>query len=551
MKSNGKKSKEFERFAKLYFYVLQRPPWAPPSSRMLKYEVLGGIPGYVATLKHLQPHIILDAIERGLGRSSKAERDAVVECMLVFLDTLIELGKYQKQATSEDGERKVPERASSDPNPISHGIPYINIQQDLITRARHCCYGDSWASRLGGVAALNALSKKMPQQLLSYAANYMIRALLAVLRSLPDSAVEEIQEITSTATDIVKRSLELPEDIDGKESESKDDLDNENPKTVTTRRGKRSKRTGTQGARKKQKSSPTAQASSKSADDMELQDKAKDPSVHEKDAARLQNDLLQAVMSSKNNTAVRLAAIKCLEIVANQLGTSIGQILNHILTRQSASKVLLERRILPLRSIPTQTNYAHSMAFLLRNCPGELELTPSLGAFIADSCTIMEIDETLVANNSNMRGQPPKPEAIHKLQVACAEVLVAALEWPAFREANEATIINHIWDSPGEINIPIQQLKERMMKVFVRSLGSSNRQLIDLCESGISVGSKYHMLEKQVLQDALRPILMDIAMYQKINIQLLDHLHRLLVSVILLHKRQVLRKYICLTTEFY
>ena len=501
---------------------------------MLKYEVLGGIPGYVATLKHLQPHIILDAFERGLARSNKAERDAVVECMLVFLDTLIELGKYQKQASNEDIDSKVGERISSDQDPVSNSIPYINIQQDLITRARHCCYGDSWASRLGGVAALDALSRKMPQQLLSYAANYVIRALLAVLRSLPDSAVEEIEEITSIATDIVRRSLEIPDDIDGKESEVKDDLDNENPKTVTTRRGKRSKRTGTQGSRKKQKNSPTAQASSKSAEDVDLQDKTKESlGLHEKDAARLQNDLLQAVMSSKNNMAVRLAAIKCLEIVANQLGTSIGQILNHILTRQSASKVLLERRILPLRSIPTQTNYAHSMAFLLKNCPGELELTPSLTAFIADSCTIMEIDETLIANNSNMRGQPPKPEAIHKLQVACTEVLVAALEWPAFRESNDAMIINHIWDSPGEISVPIQQLKERMMKVFVRSLGSSNRQLLDLCEIGISVGSKYNLLEKQVLQDALRPILMDIAMFQKLSIQLLDHLHRLLVRITL------------------
>ncbi len=37
------------------------------------------------------------------------------------------------------------------------GFLLYAVIQDLAQRAMHCCYGDSWPARLGGVAALKLL----------------------------------------------------------------------------------------------------------------------------------------------------------------------------------------------------------------------------------------------------------------------------------------------------------------------------------------------------------------------------------------------------------
>lgn len=509
----------------MFLLIFQIPPFAPPSSRMMKYEVLGGIPAYVATLKHLQPHVLLDAFQEGLKRENGKERAAVVDCMSVFLDTLIQVGKVQQDAKKEEDSVQDDDKSTSIRERFSQEIPYLNVQQDLLARARHCCYGDSWASRMGGVSALEALAKRMPQPLLLCAAHYIAKALIAVLRSLPDNAGKEIEMVTNVLIEVVDRSLGAPENEKDEDDKKEQDDEEEVP---VTRRGKRGKR-GSQSARKKQKGSPPPELEKSSG---EAASRIKISTGLEKDAARLQNDLLQAIMSSKNNSAVRTAASRCLEILATRSGTSIGSMLDQILSSQPTSKSLLERRILPLRSIPTQTNYAHSMAFLFLHCPDELSLTPSLGAFIADSCTIMEMEEAQISANISMRGQTPRTEVISKLQSACMEVLVSALKWPSFRETRNLDVINHSWDPPGEFNIPVEKLRERIARVFVRRLGSSDCHQVQLCEEGIKLCLEHNLLEKSVLQEALSPILYDLANYNTLTVNLLEHLHRLLVSTV-------------------
>ena len=506
---------------------LQIPPSAPPSSRIVKYDVLGGIPAHIATLKHLQPHVLLDAFQEGLKQDAAWEREAVIECMSVFLDTLIAIGRVQISSNEQTEGEEEDYKSASLRERLSKDLPYFNVLQDLITRARHCCYGDTWSSRMGGVMALDILADRMPRALLLVAAHYITRALMAVLRSFPDNALEEIDLVTSVTEKIVTRALSSR----GSEEEQKKDEpdeDMEQDDMPATRRGKRGKKSTGPTSRKKQKTSPSKQSNEKANDD-DFLDRSKGIAT-DKDASRLQNDLLQAVMSSKNNDAVRKAASKCLEILAKHSGTTVGAMLDQILKRQPASKSLLERRILPLRSLPTQANYAMSLAFLLRNCPNELELTPSLGAFIADSCTVLEIDENNIASTLSVRGQTPKPDMVSKLQVACLEVLVAALEWPAFSNAKDVSILNHIWDSLGEVNVPINQIRDRMARVFIRRLGSNDERQVSICQKGIKISLEKKLLEKTVLQEALRPVLVDLSVYQRLSLGVLNHVHRLLVS---------------------
>lgn len=557
---------------------LQTPPPAPPSSKVTKYGVRGGIPAHVATLKHLQPHVLLDAFQQGLKQNSAAARAAVVECMEVFLDTLVEVGEVQlrerkkkkeaeKEVDKEKEKAKEKEKESAEeddpvnpavPDPkakLSDTMPYLNVQQDLVMRAMHCCYGDNWPTRLGGVAALKALASRMPHEWLMRAANYLTKALMAVLRTLPDNAVKEQEDITAILLDIVRRALNLPAESktteeqqqqagqSGGEDDAPTNMEvepEEETAAQTGKRGKRTKRGGPQPARKRQQREEDASPSGKDAtppanaqpgkDGSEGDGPREDESMPD-GIRRLQNDLLQAVMSSKSNDAVRAAATQCLQLLAQNAKTSVGAMFSQMLSRQPSSRTLLERRMLPLRSIATQTNYAHSTAFLLRSCPEQLELTPSLATFVADSCTLMELDDQMLGSSVTVRGQPPKADVITKLQVACMEVLVAALNWPAFRDAKDQNVGNHNWAAPGEVAVPVQHLRDRIMKAFIRRLGSTSERVVALSVEGIETILKHKMLEKNMLQEALRPILMDLAVYQRMTLHLLRHVHRLLVSL--------------------
>lgn len=582
----------------------------------------------MATLKHLQPHVLLDAFQQGLHQNSAKARAAVVECMGVFLDTLQEVGAVQTRerekaaAAAEKDDATKTTKSKADKNVDAEGVhkaksstqdePYLNIQQDLVMRAMHCCYGDSWPSRLGGIAALEALSKRVPQRWLVRAASYIIKALMGVLRALPDNAAQEQEEITAVLLDIVRRALDLPESaveafiaepkttdvgatpvFDGKEAapmEVEQEPEEESA-AQTGKRGKRTKRGGAaQPPRKRQQrgstgeeGSPADSAAVAAAAATEATTPAAGaapPAVERGDddpvtdaARRLQNDLLGAVVSSKSNDAVRSAGTKCLRLLTHFTGLTVGALMKNMLGRnpsqepsvsgsqkngagastpetgrpsaaadprtpattqkpgqqQSRLGSLLERRMLPLRSISTQTNYAHSTAFLLRTCGEQLEFTSSLATFLADCCTIIELDDTVIATGAAVRGQAPKPEVTTKLHVACMEVLVAALAWPAFKASGDVEVKAHPWGQGGEmLTYTGQQLRDRMTMVFIRRLDSPHDEIEDLATQGLKITSANDMLEKKVLHEALRPILMNLAYYHRMTVKLLRHVHRLM-----------------------
>ena len=596
---------------------------------MDSYTVCGGVPAYVATLKHLQPQVLLDAIQQGLRQNSEKTRSAVVECMGVFLDTLVDVGQVQHRekakakAVGGEGDKAGGE---GEKQPIKTGTlsdePYLNVQQDLVMRAMHCCYGDSWPSRLGGIAALEALAKRVPQKWLVRAASYIIKALMSVLRALPPNAAKEQEEITAVLLDIVRRALDLPESAldvfndddktgdaaaaaaasnapaapadEGKEAPMEVEVEPEEEAAAQTgKRGKRTKRGGAQPPRKRQarggasagedNSPATTPAAAAAAEPATPAEPQQPPQRSEDDpildaARRLQNDLLGSVVSSKSNDAIRTAGTKCLRLLTHFTGLTVGALVKNMMERnpqetpvsaqrggggssnasapastpqqaqgkgegaaaktpgpvkgmQQTSRLgtLLERRMLPLRSISTQTNYAHSTAFLLRTCGEQLvEFTPSLATFLADCCTLMECDDSKIASSALVRGQPPKPEVIAKLQIACMEVLVASLSWPAFRAADAVTIKAHVFGGGEDQSCTGQQLRERMARLFISKLGSLDEQVVDLASEGLKIAADNNLLEKSVVHEGLRPILIELNSYHRMTVPLLRHVDRLL-----------------------
>ena len=72
------------------------------------------------------------------------------------------------------------------------------------------------------------------------------------------------------------------------------------------------------------------------------------------------------------------------------------------------------------------------------------------------------------------------------------------------------------------------KLRDRVTRVFILRLGSADEEVVALCARGIKLSVALGVLQKTALQEALRPVLTDLAFYQKLTLPLLTHLHRLL-----------------------
>ncbi|KAL6768445.1 hypothetical protein ACKKBF_B39155 [Auxenochlorella protothecoides x Auxenochlorella symbiontica] len=504
----------------------QTPPPAPPSSRHERYAALGGVPAAVATLTHLHPHLLLDAFHAGLASPDARDRDAIVDCMREFLDTLLAVGRAQgggrprpgddeadsgaggrEAGASGSGERAPagqparggaaagpqlaadPSRdgAASPPGVTSPPPPpqpprYVNVVHDLVMRCVHCCYGETWAHRLGGIAGLQLLASRMPAATLQRPAVPLLRAVLAVLRTLPTHAAGQRRAITRVLTFVLRRCLGLPVG-DGEEE-------------------------GGGGAVREGEGSEGATATTAAP--------APRPGAERAALVRsLVETVIRELVSSKSNDAVRAGAAECLGVLAQAQGSTVSEVLGSMMDRLAG---ISDRRLLPLRAINAQTSYAHSIAFVIEHCPEQLPLTQEVVSFLADACTIMETDMAKVTARVTVRGQPPRAEVVGKLQVACVEVLVAALGWRAFREPEGPEAVQRT--PAGEVRTTLPKLRERITKVFITELGSPNERVVELSAQGVRLSIKHSIMQK--------PILTDLAFYHKLTLQLLTHLHHLL-----------------------
>lgn len=152
------------------------------------------------------------------------------------------------------------------------------------------------------------------------------------------------------------------------------------------------------------------------------------------------------------------------QAIASSRGVAITALLKPI---KKALDSILDRRLLPIRSIAAQVcsstvfgacgcwrcaaarachqdnnvprlqaNHAHSVAFILRTCSDELSLRHEPVVYIADACAAMEMSDAAISASASFRGAPVRTEAIVRLRTACLQVLSAAIDWRAFRQAH-------------------------------------------------------------------------------------------------------------------
>ena len=84
---------------------------------------------------------------------------------------------------------------------------YSNTVCDLVERAIHCCYGDGWPSRLGGLDALLLLISRISVQHLRHYIASLTKALLHSMRLLPDHSSEQQSHIIQILSSALRQSL--------------------------------------------------------------------------------------------------------------------------------------------------------------------------------------------------------------------------------------------------------------------------------------------------------------------------------------------------------
>lgn len=205
------------------------------------------------------------------------------------------------------------------------------------------------------------------------------------------------------------------------------------------------------------------------------------------------------------NKHVRNAARKAMAIVGEQIGAEVHEILapfKAMLLKQIYSK--------PLRALPftIQIAYIDAVTYCMELKHELVDIDESCNRLLLEALALADAnDDTLAAKP----GEYKTAEHIINLRVACIQILALALNAPEFSQPQQ------------------QNLRGRIISVFFKSLYSNSKQVIEAANAGLKgVLSQTNKLPKDLLQNGLRPILMNLQDPKKLSEQGLDGLARLL-----------------------
>lgn len=205
------------------------------------------------------------------------------------------------------------------------------------------------------------------------------------------------------------------------------------------------------------------------------------------------------------NKNVREAAQKAFATIAETIGAQTYELLDPVKER-----LLQPIYNKPLRALPfaIQIGYIEAITFCLRLQHGIVEFNDPLNRLLMESLALADAED---------EGLDPKPnehrtaESIVNLRVSCIRLLSTAIAFPDFA---------------GQ---PNNSSRSRIISVFFKSLYSKSPEVIDAANAGLKgVLSTTNKLPKDLLQNGLRPILMNLQDPRKLSVAGLDGLARLL-----------------------
>ena len=205
------------------------------------------------------------------------------------------------------------------------------------------------------------------------------------------------------------------------------------------------------------------------------------------------------------NKNVREAARKALATIAQVVGAEIHELISPVKDR-----LLQPIYMKPLRALPfeIQVGFLDAITYCLSLQRNLIEFNDMLNRLLVEAMALSEAEDEILA---------PKPleykhaDHIVSLRVACIKLLSLAVGFAEFAGQQQTAS------------------RSRIISIFFKSLYSQSTEVIEAANAGLKgVLSQTNKLPKDLLQNGLRPILMNLQDPKKLSVQGLDGLARLL-----------------------
>ncbi|XP_078446328.1 phosphatidylinositol 3- and 4-kinase family protein with FAT domain-containing protein isoform X2 [Wolffia australiana] len=214
--------------------------------------------------------------------------------------------------------------------------------------------------------------------------------------------------------------------------------------------------------------------------------------------------LASELFNPNASISVRKNVQSCLSFLANRTGSEVSELLEPLY--QPLLQPLIMRP-LRLKNIEQQVGTVTAMNFCLALRPPLLKLTPELVSFLQDALQIADADETVwVVKFIN----PKVVTTLNKLRTACIQLLCTAMVWADFKTPNHA------------------DLRAKVISMFFKSLTCRTPEIVAVAKEGLRVVIQQQRMPKELLQNSLRPILVNLAHTKSLTMPLLQGLARLL-----------------------
>ncbi|ETW06733.1 hypothetical protein H310_02900 [Aphanomyces invadans] len=224
------------------------------------------------------------------------------------------------------------------------------------------------------------------------------------------------------------------------------------------------------------------------------------------------------------STPVRSYAKQAIAIFADFAGCSVTSLL--LPYQQALAKQIMgtSLRLLPLG---TRTGYIDAMAYTLTLEPPVFTLNKELLVFLQEVWTLVSEDTSATSSSSPRGSHPTLSETFsgHEYPFGLNQVCqlrIAAIQLLRAAFVNDDTLNQH------------QDSRNRFVGVFFRFLTGQPKELVDCAQKALTdvvimnKRNQERSLPKELLQQCLRPVLLNLADYRKLTIPLLEGLSRLL-----------------------
>ncbi|KAF8460620.1 hypothetical protein BDZ91DRAFT_851440 [Kalaharituber pfeilii] len=212
---------------------------------------------------------------------------------------------------------------------------------------------------------------------------------------------------------------------------------------------------------------------------------------------------------SNPNKHVRDTAQKSFSTLATILGAEVPELIMPVKER-----LLMPVFGKPLRalSFAMQIGYIDAITYCLGLNANIINISEEMNRLLLEALALADADDEALSNNKVAEHRTS--ESVLNLRVVCIKLLSMAITYAEFSNPTANATL---------------QTRNRIISVFFKSLHSKSSEVVEAAESGLkSVLAKTSKLPKELLQNGLRPILMNLSDPKRLNVAGLEGLARLL-----------------------